>query len=65
MCDSVGAKFFRAQTDLLWGRLYAARGADGDHVVARELLERARDAAVTGGYGSVEQRARTALERLP
>jgi len=64
MADAVGARFFRAQTDLLWGRLHAARGDEGDHDVARELLERARDAAVRGGYGAVESRANAALARL-
>jgi class 3 adenylate cyclase/tetratricopeptide (TPR) repeat protein len=64
MCDSVGAEFFRAQTDLLWGRMHATRGGDGDADMARELLLRARDAAIAGGYGAVEERARAALERL-
>jgi hypothetical protein len=64
MCDSAGAKFFRAQTDLLWGRMLAARGVRDDLVLARELLEQARTAASAQGYGAVQERAETALSRL-
>jgi len=48
MCDDVGAEFFRAQTNLLRGRMLAERAAPGDEAVAR-------------GYGSVRQRAEAAL----
>jgi hypothetical protein len=59
MCDEVGAKFFRAQTELLWGRMLCKR----DMPRARDLLEHARDEAVARGYGSVRQRAEVALAR--
>jgi hypothetical protein len=64
MCDDVGAKFFRAQTDLLWGRMLGERGAPEDARAARELLERAHDGAVVRGYGAVRERAQAALDRL-
>ena len=64
MCDDVGAEFFRAQTNLLWGRMLADRAAPGDTDRARELLQRAHDDAVTRGYGSVARRAEAALARL-
>ena len=63
MCDRMSARFFRAQTDLFWGRMLARRGSD-DHERARELLERARETAAAHGYGNVERRAADALERL-
>jgi len=61
MCDSMGATFFRASTELLWGRMLVVRGAPGDAEHARELLERARDVAIERGYGAVNQRADAAL----
>jgi len=61
MCDDVGAEFFRAQTNLLWGRMLTERAAPGDDTRAQELLRRSRDAAVARGYGSVRQRAEAAL----
>lgn len=64
MCDSMGAVFFRAQTELLWGRMLAARNAPGDADQARELLERARDVATERGYGAVRQRAEMVLSGL-
>jgi class 3 adenylate cyclase len=64
MCDSVGAKYFRAQTDLLWGRMHAARRGQGDAPIAHELLERAQSCAVMQGYGSVQRRADDALAAL-
>jgi class 3 adenylate cyclase len=64
MCDDVGAKFFRAQTDLLWGRMLTVRDEAGDGDRARELLEHAQDAAARLGYGAVAERAQAALERL-
>src|SRR4051794_40172743 len=64
MADGMGARFFRAQTDLLWGRMLAERGAPGDQTRAQQLLQRARDEADARGYGAVQQRAAAALARL-
>ena len=55
--DRVGAKFFAARTDLLWGRMLAERRAPGDTEKARELLTKAQSAAAAHGYGNVERRA--------
>ena len=62
--DRIGAKFFVARTDLLWGRMLAERRARGDTEKARELLTKAHTLAVAHGYGNVERRAAAALERL-
>ena len=62
--DRVGAKFFAARTDLLWGRMLAERRAPGDTDKARELLTRAQSAAAANGYGNVERRASSALQLL-
>jgi hypothetical protein len=64
MCDSASAKFFRAQTDLLRGRMLATRGAHDDLAVAHELLEQARSSATAHGYSAVLQRAQEALSLL-
>jgi class 3 adenylate cyclase len=58
----MGAKFFVARTNLLWGKMLAERKATGDVDRARELLIRARTAAVELGYGNVERRAAEALQ---
>ena len=39
MCDAMGAQFFLAQTELLWGRMLVRRGGP-DVEMARQLLER-------------------------
>lgn len=64
MSDRMGAKFFAARTDLLWGRMLAERRASGDIEEARDLLTKARANAATHGYGNVERRAAAALQRL-
>jgi class 3 adenylate cyclase len=61
MCDGMDARFFRAQTELLWGRMLAARTGGLDAEPARRLLEGARDDAERHGYGAVAERARSAL----
>ncbi len=63
-CERAGAKFFAAQTHLLWGKMLAGRGAPGDAERARDLLAKARTAATANGYGSVERRAAASLQRL-
>jgi class 3 adenylate cyclase len=63
-CDRVGAKFFAARTDLLWGRMLAERNAPGDPEKARDLLTKAQTAAAVHGYGNVERRAAAALQGL-
>ncbi|HXN59886.1 MAG TPA: AAA family ATPase [Acidimicrobiales bacterium] len=62
--DRIGAKFFAARTDLLWGRMLAERGAPGDIEKALRLLADAQMAGATHGYENVERRASAALERL-
>jgi class 3 adenylate cyclase/tetratricopeptide (TPR) repeat protein len=62
--DRMHAKFFAARTDLSWGRVLAERRGPGDSEKARDLLGRARTAAVANGYGGVERRATSALEHL-
>jgi hypothetical protein len=62
--DRIGAKFFAARTDLLWGRMLAERSRPGDRERAQVLLSQARAAAATYGYRNVERRAATALEHL-
>ncbi len=62
--DRAGAKFFAAQTDLLWGAMLADRHADGDGKKARELLTKAHKVAAANGYGNIERRALAALESL-
>ena len=62
--DRAGAKFFAAQTDLLWGRMLAERQAPGDTKKARELLTNAHTIAAAYGYGNVERRAASALQLL-
>jgi class 3 adenylate cyclase len=58
LADRGGMKFAEAQTDLLRGRMLVARGEDAR---GRQLLERARSRAATGGYAMVERRAAAAL----
>jgi hypothetical protein len=62
--ERLGAKFFSARTDLLWGKMLADRHARGDTERARELLTKAHVVAVEYGYGTVERRAAGALELL-
>jgi tetratricopeptide (TPR) repeat protein len=62
--DRVGAKFFGARTNLLWGRMLGARRGPGDTERAQDLLAKAHAVAVTHGYGNVERRAADALKLL-
>jgi class 3 adenylate cyclase len=62
--DRVGAKFFAANTDLLWGRMLAERSAPGEAEKARVLLTKAQTAAAAHGYGNVERRSAAALKGL-
>jgi class 3 adenylate cyclase/tetratricopeptide (TPR) repeat protein len=64
LCESAGAQFFLAQTQLLWGRTLAISGGPGDIERARELLARASASAVARGYASVARRSAQALELL-
>jgi len=64
MSQRMGAKFFAALTDLMWGKMLAERQAPGDTEKARDLLTKARTAAVAHGYGGVERRAAAALQGL-
>jgi tetratricopeptide (TPR) repeat protein len=60
----MGAKFFAARTDLLWGRMLLQRNAQGDAERARRLLTRADGAGTANGYGNVERSAKDALRQL-
>jgi len=62
--NRVGAKFFAARTNLLWGKMLAERRAPGDTETARELLTKAHTIAVANGYGNVVRRAAAALQLL-
>ena len=62
--DRVGARFFAARTDLLWGKMLAERGAPGDAEKARKLLTTAHTTATAHGYANVERRATEALQHL-
>jgi hypothetical protein len=64
LCENAGARFFLAQTQLLWGRMLATRGRPADIERARDLLAHAHSSAVFRGYGTVARRAAEALERL-
>ena len=64
LSEREGARFNAARTNLLWGRMLAARRAPGDAERARELLAIARTAAVANGYSNVEHRAAAALQLL-
>jgi hypothetical protein len=64
MSDRLGAKFFGARTDLLWGRMFAERRAPGDTERARNRLTKARVTSVAHGYGNVGRRATNALHIL-
>jgi hypothetical protein len=64
MCRGIGAQFFLAQTELLWGRMLARRGRTEDRDRARELLEHARSSAIAQGYASVLDRADEAIQLL-
>ena len=62
--EQAHAMFFGAQTDLLWGKMLAARHFAGDLEKARDHLTKAKTVAVTHGYGNVERRASEALQLL-
>jgi ATP/maltotriose-dependent transcriptional regulator MalT len=62
--DRANAKFFAANTNLAWGEMLAERNAPGDTARARELLIKAKTAAVTHGYAIVERRATQLLGHL-
>ena len=64
MSDRMGAKFFAARTDLLWGSMLAERNGPGDADKARGLLANARFVAAAHGYANVERRAAEALQHL-
>ena len=60
----IGAVFFAARTDLLWGRMLAKRQGPGDAELAHLLLSKARTTAEDRGYANVALRAGQALEGL-
>jgi class 3 adenylate cyclase/tetratricopeptide (TPR) repeat protein len=64
MNDRIGARFFAARTDLLWGKSLVERQIPGDEARARDLLTRAYTVGMAHGYGTVERRAAAALREL-
>jgi class 3 adenylate cyclase/tetratricopeptide (TPR) repeat protein len=64
LCERMGAKFYAARTDLLWGAMLAERQAPGDHGRTEDLLTNAHGVATVHGYGTVERRAALALRDL-
>jgi class 3 adenylate cyclase len=62
--DRVGAGFFAARTNLLWGRMLAERNTPGDLDNARGRFTKAHTVAEANGYGVVERRAAAALQAL-
>ena len=64
MSDRMGAKFFAALTDLMWGKMFAERKAPGDSERAREVLTKSHIAAAAHGYANVQRRATAALQDL-
>jgi hypothetical protein len=57
MCQSMGARFCLAETELLWARMLRRRGREEDEPRARLLLERARESAHAWGYSGIQRRA--------
>jgi class 3 adenylate cyclase/tetratricopeptide (TPR) repeat protein len=64
MCARMGAKYYGAWTDFLWGRMLAERKAPGDVEKARELFTKAREVAAVNKYATVERRAIETLSQL-
>jgi hypothetical protein len=64
MGERMGAKFFTARTDLLWGKMLVERHSPGDIEKARDLLTKSHTLAVANQYGNVERRAASALQSL-
>ena len=62
--DQMGARYFAAQTDILWARMLTKRNAPGDIEKARTLLTKAHATGMANGYGNVERRAAEALRLL-
>ena len=62
--DRADAKYFAARTNLWWGIMLADRRDPGDVQKARDLLTKAHSSAVSNGYGTLEQRATTALRLI-
>ena len=61
VCRKMGATFFAARTNLLWGRMLVSRGLPGDDDRGRRLLTEAHEVARSRSYGGVERRAAAAL----
>jgi len=62
MCEQANARFFLAQTKLLWGRMLLNRDEAADRGRALDLLNGALDTAIANHYSSVRLRAERALE---
>ena len=62
--ERVGAKYFCARTDLLWGKMLLERRGLDDIEKARTLITRAQTASEKHGYGNVQRRAAAALDVL-
>lgn len=60
-CSRVGAVYFGAHVDLLWGQKLLDQGRHEDVGRARDLLTAAQSTATAQGYGLIEARAASAL----
>ncbi len=63
MSRHMGAMFFAARTNLLWGRMLVLRGLPHDADRGHRLLTEALEVARSRSYGGVERRAAAALGR--
>jgi class 3 adenylate cyclase len=64
LCARMGAKFYAARTNLLWGTVLAERQTPGNPERAKELLTKAHGLATEHGYRTVERRAALTLRGL-
>ena len=62
--ERVGAKYFCARTDLMWGKMLLERRSLDDVERARTLITRALAVSEKHGYGNVQKRALAALDVL-
>ena len=61
--DGLDSPLLRAHNDAAWAALLADRARSDDLARARFLAERALDASIMGGFGSLEADARHILTR--
>ncbi len=57
-------RYSDAYTNMLWGRMLRVRDGDGDAERARQLLDKARESAVSCGYAMVDRRIVAEISKL-